>query len=413
MARDPRLTALRRAGWWLAAALALLGILFGAQRLGWHRLTDAGGVAVDALAHAGRLALGAGWLLLLLAAAGLALGLILSGPGGRAAAGSIGCLVSPKGRWVVRFLVAVSLFAGLALAIAVLPPRFTADRHFDQASDELKAQNDVRTTLLQALAGVVLATGAYLTFRQLQHNIQSSREEHDLDRQGQITDRYTKAVDQLGSQQLDMRVGAIYALERIAQDSARDHLTIVDVLCAFVRRRAHQVIDDSPEVLETYRPPSDVQAAVTVISRLHRLGDENGGPRRRSEDQMINLSEVHLERAQLSGAYLKHADLSGAHLRRASLNIARLERAHLHDAHLEGAILISSDSRTANRALAGCRSPRSASPTSRSWQRFGRCQANVCMGRFAEHESIVAPVAQSSIHTCPGRQGLPHRGPGG
>jgi hypothetical protein len=34
------------------------------------------------------------------------------------------------------------------------------------------------------------------------------------------------------------------------------------------------------------------------------------------------------------------------------------------------------------------------------------------MGRFAEHERIVAPVAQSSIHTCPGRQGLPHRGPG-
>jgi hypothetical protein len=210
MARDPRLAALcralrtRRTGWQLAATLALLGVLLAAQRLGWHRLTDAGGVAVDALAHIARFVLGAGWLLLLLAAASLALGLILSGPGGRTAARSVRWLGSREGRWVVRFLVAVSLLAGLALAVAVLPPRFTTHRHFDKATDELKAQNDVRTTLLQALAGAVLATGAYLTFRQLQHNIQSSREEHDLDRQGQITDRYTKAVDQLGSQQLNV-----------------------------------------------------------------------------------------------------------------------------------------------------------------------------------------------------------------
>jgi hypothetical protein len=59
-----------------------------------------------------------------------------------------------------------------------------------------------------------------------------------------------------------------------------------------------------------------------------------------------------------------------------------------------------SDSRTANRPLVGCWSPRSASPTSRSWQRFRRCQANGRIGRFAEHESIVAPVARSSS-PCP------------
>ncbi len=33
-------------------------------------------------------------------------------------------------------------------------------------------------------------------------------------------------------------------------------------------------------------------------------------------------------------------------------------------------------------------------------------------GRFAEHESIAAPVARSSNGTCPGRQGLAHRSPG-
>lgn len=86
----------------------------------------------------------------------------------------------------------------LVLVVVVLPPRFTAHRDFDKASEELEAQNDVRTTLLQALAGWVLLLGAYFTWRQLR-----------VIREGQVTDRYTKAVDQLGSDHLDVRVGGI------------------------------------------------------------------------------------------------------------------------------------------------------------------------------------------------------------
>jgi hypothetical protein len=51
-----------------------------------------------------------------------------------------------------------------------------------------------------------------------------------LTQQGQITDRYSKAVEQLGDDKLDVRLGGIYALERIAIDSRRDHPTIVAVL---------------------------------------------------------------------------------------------------------------------------------------------------------------------------------------
>jgi hypothetical protein len=51
-----------------------------------------------------------------------------------------------------------------------------------------------------------------------------------LARQGQVTDRYTKAIEQLGSDKLEVRIGGIYALERIAHDSPRDHPTIMEVL---------------------------------------------------------------------------------------------------------------------------------------------------------------------------------------
>src|ERR1700688_95932 len=52
--------------------------------------------------------------------------------------------------------------------------------------ESLGIQNDVRTTLLQGIAGAVLLLGVYLTFRQYQ-----------LSHEGQITDRFTHAVDQL------------------------------------------------------------------------------------------------------------------------------------------------------------------------------------------------------------------------
>ena len=67
---------------------------------------------------------------------------------------------------------------------------------------------------------------------------------------------------------------------------------------------------------------------------------------------------------------------------------------------------VSSDSRTANQTLVGCRSPRSTSPVSGCWQRFGHCQAGSSVGRVAARGSIEASVACSSIR-------VPSCAPGG
>jgi hypothetical protein len=345
MARDPRRAALRRAGWWLAAALALPGVV-----LGWDRLTDAADGAVDRFTHAARLIGAVGWLLLLLAAAGLVVGLALSSRPGRAA-----------GRWLrprltarpVRWTAAAALvLVLLVLVVVVLPPRFTAHRPFDKAADELKAQNDVRTTLLQALAGGVLLLGAALTWRQL-----------GVTREGQITDRYTKAVNQLGSEHLDVRVGGIYALERIAHDSDTDRATIAEVLTTYVRGHAPwppslpgQYPADTPLAdaavnrlpwLEVRTP--DVQAAVTVLGRggfaakVRFLNLEKVDLRKawlfRAEFQKARLGGAGLQGANLIRANLQGAGLGGAQLQEADLRMAQLQDAELGYAHLEGARL--------------------------------------------------------------------------
>jgi hypothetical protein len=59
-----------------------------------------------------------------------------------------------------------------------------------------------------------------------------------LSREGQVTDRYTKAIGQLASDKLDVRIGGIFALERIARDSAKDHPTVMEVLTAFIREHS-------------------------------------------------------------------------------------------------------------------------------------------------------------------------------
>jgi hypothetical protein len=58
------------------------------------------------------------------------------------------------------------------------------------------------------VGGLFIALGAVLTART-----------YYLNREGQITERYTRAIDQLGSTSLSVRLGGIYALERIARDS--------------------------------------------------------------------------------------------------------------------------------------------------------------------------------------------------
>jgi hypothetical protein len=203
-------------------------------------------------------------------------------------------------------------------------------------------QNDARATLLQALAGGALLLGAYFTWRQ----VQTGRQQVHLAEQGQITERFTRAIDQLGSAHLDVRLGGIYALERIARDSPDDRATIGEVLTAYIRGHAPWPprLEDQPPIeaaIETVaflrlRAP-DVQAALTVLGRGHFADPDPDAPQ-------LDLTDTDLRRSYLSRADLRRARLYGADLRRArfddtDLRGATLIRAYLQEAHLPGANL--------------------------------------------------------------------------
>ena len=109
------------------------------------------------------------------------------------------------------------------------------------------ALDNARGRLLTLGAGLV-AGGALvftaLNFTLLRRNSEQTdqwqRRTYELTEQGQVTDRYAKAIELLGSDKLDVRIGGVYALERVARDSARDHPTVMEVLSAFIREHSHE-----------------------------------------------------------------------------------------------------------------------------------------------------------------------------
>lgn len=156
------------------------------------------------------------------------------------------------------------------------------------------------------------------------------RDQIALAEQGQLTDRFNRAVEQLdqkGPDHLHIRVGAIYALERLARDSPRDQPTIVTMLSTFVRTMAPA----SPSSEECpFTPPADIQTALTVLG--HRDTRHDGGA-------VLNLRKTCLVGVDLSGADFTRAQLTNANLNGAVLVDAKFTRAQLNTAWLNGAVL--------------------------------------------------------------------------
>lgn len=239
----------------------------------------------------------------------------------------------PRNRWF--FIAAGLAFLGLAVFVfSVLPGLIVDANDYTVASNRAKAENDVRSTGVQLLAGLALGLGLIFTAVTLIYN-----------REQQITDRFTNAIEHLGDETTELRVGGIYALGRIMRDSAGDHGAIFDVLTAFVRE--HALSEDS---LERERPRADVQAALNVLSRRPNRPDQELDALRMSD---TNLRGALLRQARFSCARLRKANLDHAHLERADLEGAkmrgvRLERADLANANLKYANLVGAAMRRVN-----------------------------------------------------------------
>jgi hypothetical protein len=258
-------------------------------------------------------------------------------------------------KWA-RWVVAAALGAAFVLWLILFAPRLLVpaasqadlrdvpDAGKWQARDSrIKLQNDARTMLLQGLGGLAVLLAAFYTYQQ----VQTGRRQLHLAQQGQVTERFTRAIDQLGSDHLDVRLGGIYALERIARDSTDDRATIGEVLTAYIRGHApwpprldgqppaEAAIEDVPEL--QVRAP-DVQASLAVLGRGGFAEQPRGIP-----GDELDLHRVDLRRAHLLHANLERATLNGANLAGTLLFNVNLARAALTGVNLAEAQIVACD----------------------------------------------------------------------
>ena len=204
----------------------------------------------------------------------------------------------------------------------------------------IELKNEIRKTWAQILTGSFFFITAYLTWQNLREADEAN-----------ITDRFTKAIDQLdGNKPPMVRLGAIYALIRIAKDSDDDRQAVAEILTEYIRQRMPSYpssatatftelvkgISNTDETsLQTDLPP-DIQAALRIFKT-----DVGYSPRFDGLDlRGVIFSDLHLENATFIGTCLEDVQMQSANLKGANFRGAHLSGAHLEGANLRFADLV-------------------------------------------------------------------------
>jgi Pentapeptide repeats (8 copies) len=278
-------------------------------------------------------------------------------------------------------MLALAVVAALLLGIAIWWlwwrwPQQQVDQQISDPKARADVEDNFRKTVGQALGGAAVLIGAFIAYLQFS---QQQRSSHDL----MISTQVSNGFAQLGSKEVVVRLGGIYALEGVMNNSDQYYRPVLEALAAFIREgtSAHAGPTPTPTPL-----PTDIQAALTVIGRrlpgdgvvdltkvditgAHLNGAHLSGAHL-SEVQLndarlfdadltsailadANMTGANLEYADLTNANLVRANLSGAHLSDTNLSTAHLSGAHLNGAHLinanlSGADLTGADLRAAN-----------------------------------------------------------------
>ncbi|MFE3591386.1 pentapeptide repeat-containing protein [Streptomyces niveus] len=235
---------------------------------------------------------------------------------------------------------------------------------WDRLAPEVRttAEGQYRLAVVQAAAA--LGAGVALAY---------TARNYRLSRRGQVTDRFTKALERLGSEELEVRIGGVLALEQIVQDSPDQATHAAQVLNAFIRQHASLVPAVTHGAAKTGvmgaaalrtvlnrttthpRPPerldADIQAALTALTRPESRRHTH--PTQIIDIAGLRLSGARLDQADLTNALLDGSDLTNARLVGANLTNAQLRRANLAGARLVGADLTNAQLRDANLTSAG------------------------------------------------------------
>lgn len=242
------------------------------------------------------------------------------------------------------------MLGSLRQQIRALPSTVAPEQRVELEHNQLALNITVFNALMQTIGGALLLVAAYVAL----YSLKTPQRPGEGPEAHQLTERFTQAINHLGSEQIEVRLGALYALERIAKESPQEHWTIMEILCAYVRERSPveklQSAESQPEpdvalaeaeAWSLQPVTTDVQTALTVIGRRAIAHDPPDAVLDFNHTKLVraNLSQGQFSNANFTGTLLRGANLTGACFRNAVFLAANLVQANLKEAIFSGALL--------------------------------------------------------------------------
>ena len=235
----------------------------------------------------------------------------------------------------------LSLLVGLLLVFLVIA--FSEDPEWAFCLFGIGEKFQILQFLGVAMGGVLLAIQAVTAHRRAKAIEETAQNAESGLRQ----ERLKNAIEHIGQTSDSVRLGGAYELFHLAEDNQELRGTVLDILCAHVRRTT-----SGSEYQKAYsaEPSEEIQSLLTLLFtqehdvfqglRIHLAGSWlNGAHLPKSRLGGANLQGARLEKAALDDAQLQGANLRKAQFQGANLQGAQFQGANLQDAQFQGANL--------------------------------------------------------------------------
>jgi hypothetical protein len=218
-------------------------------------------------------------------------------------------------RLLMICVVGMALVLGLGLVILWVPEKMVAWVGANHDPQYATIVDKYRSTLAQSIGGLLVLVGLYFTAR----NVFAAE-------QTRLTKTFSDAIAQLGFADKDgvpvipIRLGGIYALERLSRDSPKDAYVISKILVQYIQIESNKWKQTLQTSVESPSLP-DIEASLIVLGIIAGLT-----PSWRVTDALRffdtflpnlslsgrSLAGFQFHRAELSGSKLDIADCAGA-----------------------------------------------------------------------------------------------------
>ena len=242
-----------------------------------------------------------------------------------------------SGQFWLTLAMVVLLAVGVSLSVVFWDWLTTFWGWLQAGTDSRESPSTTIRNVGLVIAGLVALPLAIWRSLVAERQAYAAQRQADTAQQSLLNERYQQGAEMLGNEILTVRLGGIYALQRLAEEHPEQyHVQVMRLFSAFVR---HPADDSNTQPSESQTnltdPSTDIQAVMDAIGAR--------GEKRLQLEKLVeyklDLRRAKLRRASLGSANLSDARLSWACLEVAALGEANLSSAILNQANLTGATL--------------------------------------------------------------------------